>query len=265
MRNWVLILLVFTLSSCEKDEAIDTKTDPATLAHYLSEYHADKTSNKVWLHAGNHPSFERETDERPIHIRLFAPERATEFTCFLNDSIQFRDSLRLYRKISAEFQMEREGLFGLFAIKESRSELNRYARVSYVLGDSLYLSEPILIRAKAISTDTKNTADLRIEVTSGGRAFMNWTASDVAQANNLVMITDRTGLVFCAAQTKNDEFLFYNLRNVNRNFTPDLFDPRLVHGETYGLRIYSTDNSGWMRNFRSVVFRADSLNIQSFD
>lgn len=93
---------------------------------------------------------------------------------------------------------------------------------------------------------------------------MYWTSSDVARSNNLILISDRTGKVFCGAQTNNDEFLFYNLRNVVQNFTPNLFDPRLVLGESYRLRIYSTDNSGWMRNYRSVLFEADTLSVQTF-
>lgn len=266
MNKLTLIIGIFLLLSCEKDPTVSTPTSPSQLAEYIGYFNSEKTTNNVWLHAGNHPAFERETDQRQIHIRVSLPINASDIQLHICDSVQYQDSLELFRTSNQEVQIESGGLFGKFAIKYTNDNRPRLARVSFLAGDSLYISPSIVLRSDIQSTNTKFITDLEIETTSGGRAYINWSGAGIDEPwKNLVIIKDQTGIPFCAVETDNLSFLFHNLRNVTKNFTPTLSDARLQEGQAYSLAIYRNDNAGWMRNFIEVGFVADSTKTQIFN
>ena len=265
MRHLIIILGLFVFTSCEKDPEIVNELEPSNLADYLSRIEEGKVSYRLWAHAGNHPSFERITDQKAVHIRMFLPNGYERVKLFISDSASYPDSLELFYSMDKELTEQSDNLFGLFALKETASR-SRLAMVSVETPDSVYLSSPILLRVNNSATNTKNASDVWIETTAGGRAYINWNGAGIDEPwKNLVEIRDQTGEVFCAVETNNLSFLFHDLRNVSRDFTPALRDPRLIEGQHYSLTIYRNDNQGWMRNYRKVEFEADSTLIQQFE
>lgn len=266
MQRFLFIVIVCLFASCEKDLVLTQDIEAGNLADYLARVNPEKTSNTLWAHAGNHPFFERTIDEQTVHIRMHLPDEYSNVQLFISDSINYPDSLKLFSRIDKDVLHKNGDLFGLFAIKETQDNRSRLAIVSIESSDSTYLSSPILLRANNKATNTKNTSGISIETTPGGRAYVNWNGAGIDEPwKNLVELRDQTGAVFCAVETNNLSFLFHDLRNVTRNFKPELRDPRLIEGQVYSITIYRNDNQGWMRNYRLLEFEADSRRIQEFD
>src|SRR5688500_5745121 len=111
-----ILLLAFTLAGCEKDPVI-TDVPADSLPVYLEDFPTEKRSNRVWVQAGNHLSFERETDGLPIHVIFHVPDSAHSFTYFESDSTRFPDSLQFFRKKAVTFELMENQLLGRFLCK----------------------------------------------------------------------------------------------------------------------------------------------------
>tara|TARA_B100000902_G_C27273205_1_gene897434 strand:- start:975 stop:1751 length:777 start_codon:yes stop_codon:yes gene_type:complete len=252
------------LSGCEKDPEISPSPTLENLESVLLQN--DKVLiDTIYAHAGNHPNFERETDQYDVHLRFQSRNNMTSVMIYINDSIANPDSLALFQKVDLIMEPEFQGLFTNILLKQEQQNEDFFIRVLYTANDTVFLTRTVRIRTAQESTDTKNVRGISIETTPGGRAFFDWTGSSVASDDNLIEIADATGKTFCAMVTSDPTFLFHNLRNVTHDFTPELFAPRLVQGESFNVNIYMTDNTGWMRNYRNFSFTADSTKKEFFE
>lgn len=267
MRFSVIIAaLALATFSCQKDAVIPTTTSE-TLSDYFSfnskSYH--NVSLSVWAQAGNHPDFHPSSKDKPILIRYYHPKGATKAALFISDSIDHPYTHEWYRQSRQSRSLESGGIFSTFSLSNVKDNRPRLIRIAYVFEDSLFLSPHISIRPDQFSTNTKNASNVSVTTTATGQAYFEWNGSFDAAGSNLVMLTNSAGTRFCAVETTDASFIFHNLRNVATDFTPELYDPKLLEGQSYILEIFMTDNSGWMRNYRSVEFKMDSTISQTFD
>ncbi|GAB5539995.1 MAG: hypothetical protein Salg2KO_20980 [Salibacteraceae bacterium] len=265
IRILVISVLVLTLVGCEKDDPINLNAPNPDLQ---SRIDASKTSHLVdtiYAHAGNHPAFEKETDQYYLHLRYWSHPNASKLKVYRSDSILNPDQFEFYREIDITTEPVPSGIFNRVLMKEQPEAEDFLVRIAFEHEDTLFITQATRIRANEESKDTKNVRDIQVETTPKGRAYFSWVGAGTASGNNLIELQDPTGNTFCSVVTTDPNFLFHNLRNALIDFTPALFDPRLVHGEEYHVQIYMTDNSGWMRNFRSFSFTADSNRIVQID
>ena len=249
---------------CQKDPIIDPSPTPEHLESVLLQN--DKVLiDTIYAHAGNHPNFERETDQYDVHLRFQSHDNMTNVKIYRNDSIAYPDSLALFQKVDLKTEPEFQGLFTNILLKQQQQNEDFLIRVLYTANDTAFLTRTVRVRTAQESTDTKNVRDISVETTPGGRAFFDWAGSSVASDDNLIEMADATGKTFCAVVTSDPAFLFHNHRNVTHDFTPEIFAPRLVQGESYDVNIYMTDNIGWMRNYRNFSFVADSTKSEFFE
>jgi hypothetical protein len=260
-----ILLLIALLSSCKKDSAIPSSHPAKTLRDYYELNVSGDVSNDVWTHAGNHPAFAQSVADDPVLIRFYKPENATDFTLFICDSINYPDSFELFRLSNQAYTTESAGLFGNFTLSYPKHNHARLVRICMHRNDSILISDPVTIRSDIFATNTKNASNLNITTTASGQPYFEWNGSFDGAGSNLVMLTNSAGTRFCAVETTDGSFIFHNLRNVATDFTPELYDPKLLEGQSYTLEIFMTDNSGWMRNYRSVEFKMDSTISQTFD
>lgn len=261
-RIGTLCTLLWLFTACEKDPSIDLSADTSTLSYLHSQFASEKVSEHVLLQAGNHPSFERETDDKEVHLLLYLPEGAHSYRYFENDSIQYPDSLKLYHQKDLSFETMTNGLTGRFLRDQPAGR--KWARVSFQREDSLFISPPVIIREQGFATGT--IEQIRVDVSSTGRCDFRWFKNaNINSVQHLLLLEDRTGTAFCGVYTRTLNFFFYDLRNVTENLTPELYDPLLVLGETYRLTIASMDEQGWMRDYRSLEFVADTNEVMVFE
>lgn len=253
MRWFLTILVAGLLLACEKDPAVPVAEGPPSLFTWLAGFPAKAVSHRAVAHAGNHPAFERETDAFPVHILFHAPRSAHSFVYFESDSTQYPDSLQYYRQKALDFELMQNGLLGRFL--RTQPKRNVLARIGYQLGDSVFVSGAVMIRGQA-ATPTASIVTVNVKVSETGRASFNWLGLDPFAVSYLVLLEDRTGEAFCGVYTNSRSFMFYDLRNVTHNLTPELYDPLLVAGEEYTIGVYAMDEQGWIRNFRRIQFVA---------
>jgi hypothetical protein len=264
LRPWLaIILFAFAISACEKDVPIIEPPVNTNLAQFLAQLDSSRISNRVFSLAGNHTSFEREMDEKPFRVLFFIPKDARDFQYFESDSIQFKDSLELYQKKNPLFDLDPNGLFGRFHLGDQPKRL-KLIRISFSTDDSIYISAPFTLKNLTEQQKTSTIDKIAVEVTDKGNAEIIWS-SNSSVTQYLLWLEDRAGDAFCGVYTFSSKFIFYDLRNVNYNLTPSLFNPRLVLGEEYKLKIAALDENNWMRTYRSVSFIADTLGIKTFE
>lgn len=256
-----IIILVLGLTACEKDVMIDSEQDQNTLDYYLSQFSGDKISSSVWAQAGNHPSFERETDDKEVHVTLYMPTEAHSFVYFQSDSMGVPDSTQWYRKRNVDFESMGNGLLGRFLVDQPKHDT--WVRVGFQMDDRFFISGPVLIRDS--QTPTGNIEEVLVDVSATGRCDFRWFKNaNINSVSHLLLLHDRTGDAFCGVYTRSLNFFFYDLRNVSQNLTPELYDPLLVLGEDYSVTISSIDEQGWIRDHRSFTFTADTNEVMVF-
>ncbi len=250
MRYLLLCLTVTLFWACEKDPEVNPSAlEDNSLSNYLLQFSEEKTSNNFVAFAGNHPDFEDETNDEDLHLYLKAHPEATDFRLYQNDSLEFEDSLNLY----ASRTFTEGTAFGDFLTRISLPypAQGRWLRISYVVKDSLFLSDPIELPGK--KQVTSRFDELSAEQEAEGRATFRWNDGPLTP-RFVLMLSDRSGDVFCAITTRRDRFRFHDLRNIDRDLTPELFDPQLVIGETYTATLFGISNDGWADRYSTLVF-----------
>lgn len=250
MRLWVTLLCCIVFLGCEKDPEIsDEQLNIKSLENYLLGFSETQVSNHFVIFAGNHDSFEEDNEDQDLHILIAAPDGATDFRVFQSDSLDQEDSTAYYLERSFK-----EGLaYEAFLTKLSLSFPNKekWIRVSCATEDSLFLSDPIRLPGK----DGKTLAfdELEAEQELPGKATFRWNDGPFTPLF-LFLLTDRSGDVFCAVTTEINRFRFYDLRNIERDLSPDLFDPQLVEGEQYKAVLFGISSEGWLDRYRTLTF-----------
>lgn len=244
---WIFALLA--MAGCRKDPAFET-TDftldnlEKTLASWQPQY----VSNRAIVMAGNHTSFERETNREPLHIYI-AQTKLSEIAYFTTDSLAHRDSLVLYKRRPLISSASSEGFFT--RISRSEPVRDHFARITYRSEDSLFISPPITIRATTLKTN--NVSDMAVFTNSSGYLEFSW-ARVAGAAEYLMTLTGPTGDVFCAIYTARTNFLFYDLRFVIKNLTPELKNPMLISGENYVMTVVALNRNHWMMAYGTHHF-----------
>ena len=250
MRYTWFFALFMVFAACEKDPDISgSEGINDNLEAYSNSFSQDHVSANFLVFAGNHRSFERETEDEELHLYVSAPEDAADFRFFLNDSVDYPDSSRLYTTREVTQDRAYQQFLARFSLPMPQRE--KLVRVSYVSKDSLFLSDPIYLPGKNDTTKTFET--LTVEQELPGRATFRW--NDGPGLNDFfLMLSDRSGDVFCAITTTRDRFRFYDLRDVDRNLSPDLFDPRLAQGQEYQCTVFGISSQGWAHRYGTFIF-----------
>lgn len=206
--------------------------------------------------AGNAPAFERLTNDLDLHLYFSADTAPTEVFCFVSDSLKYADSLTFYKRLDATSYSSADQLLSRIALKYPKNE--RLYRIAYTTSDFTYVSAPMAIGK--LNQRTEKVEQLTILGSNTGRAEFRWKGFNLALILNYVFLLEEpTGNEFCGVLVNKPRFIFYDLRNVDRNFSPGLYDPLLNFGDRYTATIYCLDESGWIRNYRSFGFEADSV------
>jgi hypothetical protein len=130
------------------------------------------------------------------------------------------------------------------------------------VSDSLKYADSLTFykRIGKLNQRTEKVEQLTIIGSPTGRAEFRWKGFNLALILNYVFLLEEpTGNEFCGVLVNKPRFIFYDLRNVDLNFSPGLYDPLLNFGDRYTATIYCLDESGWIRNYRSFGFAADSV------
>jgi hypothetical protein len=250
VRPTFYLALCTLMSACAKDPIIPTTSvDKVTLQDELVAHGSERIRTDAFAFAGDHPSFERETDDAPIHVYAFIPEGATRLTYYETDTLAFRDSLNAYRRKEIEAETKSGDRFHRFAREASRRD--RYARISYWYNDSLFLSPAMAIRSQ--SSPTSKLGPVQAFYSSNGYFTFDWEQYP-ATTSYLLVLTDATATIRMALTTARSSFQFYDLRDTEHNFIPELRDPQLVDGATYTLTVYAISNRSWCNALTHTAF-----------
>ncbi|NQV53192.1 MAG: hypothetical protein HQ500_08405 [Flavobacteriales bacterium] len=233
---------MITMVACQKDAAIDEGGLAAeTLINQVADHQAERIQYTAFGFVGNHPSFERVTDGFPIHAYAVIPEGASEVRYFETDSLQFRDSLRAYRRQHVRFERLGDGLL-VRALRENIRR-DRFVRMTYRLDDSLFITPAITLRAASLNSAKMD--DIESGWNSEGYYAFNWR-SVPGSDRYFIVLRDRSGDALIALTTERTSFQWYDLRSVALNFFPALRDPQLVEGNPYTMSIYAITQRGWL-------------------
>ena len=239
---YLLCLLMIALISCKKDAGIDEGwLANETLDVQVADHQAERIQYTAFGFVGNHPSFERATDGFSIHADAVVPEGAREIRYFETDSLQYRDSLRTYRRQDIHI----EHLGDRLLVRGTREGIrqDRFVRLTYLLGDSLFITPAITLRAASLTTATID--DIESGWNNEGYYAFNWR-SVPGSDQYLIVLRDFSGDALIALSTERTSLQWYDLRSVGLNFFPALRDPQLVEGSSYTLSIYAITQRGWL-------------------
>lgn len=246
----ISISILLLTASCEQDEAFEPENvDYSKLSNYVGSFLDANQSSDVLAFAGNHRSFRLETPEHPIHVFVRQPEEASTLKIFVSDSTNLPERLDFYRELNLESVPVFEGFLKRYAV--DRKNRNRLIRVSYVIDDSLFLSESISIQANPDTSEAFE--EIEIENDFPGSADFSWSLRAELDFT-LLLLSDRSGDVFNAVTTDRNRFRFFDLRNIQRNYTPELRSPSLIPNETYYLNLFGISSNGWIYSIGSRSF-----------
>ena len=251
MKRWTWIAALLFLAACEQDDAIiDQQRE--SLHTLITKYEEGYVSDRFHLQIGNHPSFEKTTDQHPYHIIFRVPENAFDLRYFETDSFRRPDSLPGYIERNPQMIESDNGFFKRYARRDVPND--RYVRVTYRLGDSLFMSQPASLRtSENLETYTLNGIEVRPGPDS--TLFFSWPDS-VAFDEFLFVLKGNDGDIISANYSDRASFLFYDLRTVLRNLTPDLVRPKLIRNEEYDVDVYGINSRDWIMAQGSLEFVA---------
>lgn len=251
----LMIALTSVGMSCSKDAPIEEHVlDDSVLAYETQSTTEEKTVYSVFAYAGDHPGFKRTTDGFPVHVFAVVPDGATDLAYFETDSLTGREQLHTYRRKSIEAQRLGDGL--LVRLTRGALRTDRFCRLSYRIGDSLYVSPAVTIRSHSLTTG--DVASLTTYWSSQGYYTFDWR-SVAGAASYLLILRDQRGDALMAVSTQRSNFPFYDLRSVEQTFFPSLRSPSLVEGANYELEVIALTDRHWMiaRGVHSFTFASE--------
>lgn len=250
---FTMLILSLVLASCNKDGPIDDcALHSDKLSVHMQSYLSDHISYSTFAFAGNHDDFMAENGRYPVQILAVIPSEATNIRYYESDSLGNRDSLETYKEKEVEPLTSAEGLFTIFPRNQPRRD--RYCRITYEHGDTLFLSPAIAIRARTL----KSTYLDPITTDSAANGYFTFSWSSVPATDLYVfLLTDYTGSAIAGLTTRRNNLQFYDLRFAVRNFFPELNRPELVVGVGYTCTVYSISQRGWLNAMGKHTFKLE--------
>lgn len=244
------------LFSCEKDPSIHSYGD--SLFDALQQLDQSNIDSSLFVITGDYPAFSEHRVKPKFHIFYHDNEGFNRVRCFVSDSTSYPDSLQFYRLLSEGPFKSEDSFLSDFEISPPKHQ--QWIRILAENDSGLTITKPIRIGRKNLSTEGMD------EITVIGSPLrwteFRWRGFDLASTlNHLFILEDATGREFCGVVVNTQKFIFYDLRNVDYNFNPTLFDPSLVKGESYTGKVYSLDEQGFILNYRAFQFTADSVTV----
>lgn len=252
MRYLSLLLACSSLAlvGCEKDDAIPLEELGSThLIDHLGMHPKERIAFHAFGCVGNHPSFDRDNGRSSIQAFLIAPQNASDFRYYETDSLRYKDSLGMYKELDIPFEAFGDGLF--MGASRDQVRRDRYARMTYVLNDSLYVTPAIALRAASLTTS--DLGEIETSANEQGYFEIDWR-SVPGTDQYLLILRDRSGDALVGLTTERSSFQWYDLRSVRKDFFPGLRDPRLVEGAEYECSIYALTERAWLTSFGRQTF-----------
>ena len=234
MRISLVILLVAVGVACKKVNR--DKLDEVMSENLVS----DRAMNTM---AGG-GEFEFEGDLKyPVYVHFVHEGGANDYRFFETKN---KDSDPLdYSAYKEVKNVPTQGLYNGFmlALKLEESH-DRWGILTYQLGDSLRVSDPIEI--KAIDRKTQTLGNF-LEVDEDGLTpTFSWSDGSFQESDSfLFVIADENDDAICAGELNGNAWTFYD----ELSLTTDLIGspmPVLEEGKTYSFTIFGISENGWM-------------------
>ncbi|MEQ9186704.1 MAG: hypothetical protein RLP15_03155 [Cryomorphaceae bacterium] len=252
MRYLTLLLAcsILVLFGCEKDATISLEElGSLRLDHHLEMHSQEHIAFEAFGCVGNHPNFQLDNGRDAIQAFILSPSNANTFRYYETDSLRFKDSLETYTQIDIPFEGFGDGLFMQASLNQVQRD--RYARMTYLANDSLYVTPAIAVRSATLTTS--DLGEIESGVNEQGYYEINWRSVPGAD-QYLLILRDRSGDALVGLTTERSSFQWYDLRSVSNDFFPGLRDPRLVEGAEYECSIYALTERAWLSSFGRHTF-----------
>ncbi len=234
MRRVGYILILFVLIGCNK-----AKGDK--LSDYISTY----PQSNEWLiacAAGDKDGFADDT-KKPISVFFYPEDGASNFKYFATKNLKAdKNNFSEYKEYnSASSEQVFNGYLRKFKISAAKEH---WGIVTYVVGDSLRVSDPIKILHKTRETETDQNL---ITISENGiEPMFSW--NDGTHAENVIyfqVVADKHGDLISGTYTTDKFFNFYNTSNVVINIR-EFPVPFLNNGEHYTFTLMAVSDDNWV-------------------
>ena len=238
----LLISLLFLTGACSK---IGNQK--------LEDYLVDKPQSEEWLiacSAGDKEGFNGE--DFPVSVFFYPVPGATDYRYFesRNTDIDPMD-FSAYKEVE-NLQLDDvfNGYLKRFRVESSKE---RYGIVTYLVDDSVRISDPIILQSKSKPTET--SSDLVSITENGITPSFSW--EDGTQKDNVIyfqVISETDGDLISGTYTTDRFWTFYDLSNVVLDINQGNL-PEIEAGKSYNFTLMSVNDDNWVNVAVTVPFQ----------
>ncbi|MBN4072800.1 hypothetical protein JYT74_02040 [Crocinitomix catalasitica] len=231
---YIIITTLLICSSCKKFNR--DKLDETIAESNLS--------NQTLLAMGAGAEFGYEGDSKhPIYIYFHHVGGATDYRFFETKDLSAASmDYSNYKEVK---KAETSGLFNGFIFQlKLKEEHDRWGIMTYTIGDSLRISDPI--KLQAIDRPTQSSV-LWLEVDEDSiTPVFSWQDSGWGESTDyFVLISDENGDAVCAGITNQKVWIFYDEAALDPNLISSPM-PVLVGAKNYSFTVYGMSSDNWM-------------------
>lgn len=239
-------VLTFVLFSCKKEPLPSLKTELENPEVKLSNQYI------IACAAGMPDGFMGETSY-PVSMFFYPVNGASNFRYFetTTDNVNQWDYSR-YNEVSVSSVPVFNGYLRRFPLTKNK---NRWGIVTYKVGDSVRICDPVYIKVKSQATVW---APHRINIQDQGiNPKFSW--QEYSQYDNAIhfnVVSDTAKNLISGTYTLDTHWTFYDLSNVTLNIRDINPAPMLSLGKRYTFTLMSVSKDNWVTTFGQKEFTA---------